>query len=208
MGIDFLRQTHRIFGHNSHHEKPFLDITALFPDELKSEWSSKMAFIASASALWEMDTKGAQKGRLENSSFSEILFKKAYFEKRVQSRGREGRCVDKKKWKMSFDFCQIIPFLWNYDHFSFQEVTEFLVGKDAVLGKSWNAISSLATFAGASSVILLKLHWSAAETLHTTKRGPLKCSRRYMATKRPVFWFFHNLPKKWENLHLFSSIEG
>ena len=107
---------------------------------------------------------------------------------------------------MSFDFCQIIPFLWNYDHFSFQEVIEFLVGKDAVLGKSWNAISSLATFAGASSVILLKLHWSAAETLHTTKRGPLKCSRRYMATKRPVFWFFfHNLPKKLENLLLFSS---
>ena len=99
-------------------------------------------------------------------------------------------------WKISFDFCQIIPFLWNYDHFSFQEVIEFLVGKDAVLGKSWNAISSLATFAGASSVILLKLHWSAAETLHTTKRGPLKCSRRYMATKRPVFWFFNNLPKK------------
>ena len=56
----------------------------MFPDELKSEWSSKMAFIASASALWEMDTKGAQKGRLENGSFSEILFKKAYFEKRLK----------------------------------------------------------------------------------------------------------------------------
>ena len=82
MGIDFLRQTHRIFGHNSHHEKPFLDITALFPDELKSEWSSKMAFIASASALWEMDTKGAQKGRLENGSFSGDSLQKGLFWKR------------------------------------------------------------------------------------------------------------------------------
>ena len=110
--------------------------------------------------------------------------------------------MENKLWFLS-DY----TFLWNYDHFPFQEVIEFLVGKDAVLGKSWNAISSLATFAGASSVILLKLHWSAAETLHTTKRGPLKCSRRYMATKRPVFWFFfHNLPKKLENLLLFSSL--
>ena len=40
-----------------------------------------MAFIAPASALWEMDTKGAQKGRLENGSFSEIFFKKAHLEK-------------------------------------------------------------------------------------------------------------------------------
>ena len=113
MGIDFLRQTHRIFGHNSHHEKPFLDITALFPDELKSEWSSKMAFIASASALWEMDTKGAQKGRLENGSFSEILFKKAYFEKDFKAWGGD-RYIDKffvenKLWFLSdYTFYEIM----------------------------------------------------------------------------------------------------
>ena len=61
-----------------------------------------MAFIASASALWEMDTKGAQKGRLENGSFSEILFKKTYFEKKALSKiGIQ---------KMNFDFLLVATF--------------------------------------------------------------------------------------------------